>query len=83
MLKTLYSRHGGAVTGRAAVILSVVMVVTGIFSLSAAKYVGLLNLASVTDNGYTVRRLTGAQTPEASTSFARSIWTAKPVKLMR
>ena len=65
MLKTLYSRHGGAVTGRAAVILSVVMVVTGIFSLSAAKYVGLLNLASVTDNGYTVRRLTGAQTPEA------------------
>ena len=62
MLKTLYSRHGGAATGNAAVILSVIMAVTAVFSLSAAKYAGVLNHATVTDNGKTVRRLTAAQT---------------------
>ena len=65
MLKTLYSRHGGAATGNAAVILSVIMAVTAVFSLSAAKYAGVLNHATVTDNGNTVRRLTAAQTAEA------------------
>ena len=65
MLKTLYSRHGGAATGNAAVILSVIMAVTAVFSLSAAKYAGVLNHATVTDNGKTVRRLTAAQTAEA------------------
>ena len=65
MLKTLYSRNGGAVTGKAAVILSVIMVFTAVFSVGAGKYVGSLNQASVTDNGNTVRRFTSAQTIEA------------------
>lgn len=65
MLKTLYSRHGGAVTGKAAVILSAVIAFTAVFSVGAAKYVGSLSRASVTDNGYTSRRLTSAKTAEA------------------
>lgn len=64
MLKTLYKKQGGAATGKAAVILSVVMAVSAVFSVSAAKYVGVLNHATVTENGNTVKRLTAAQTAD-------------------